>query len=221
MKISYKDVGNKGAIIAQYTFTRTYGAITALVLGELSSEYNYACEHNLNLGRVFLTSIERLVEYIGIDYDELHSALKELSNDNLIKIEAVNIEGSMRIRFEVENILNTKLELEEDCSFGEWDKGLVSCLNPINKKNYFSPSTIAIKNILYNNLNNFLDVLAVTYSEIDSIIKEYEDRTSKKIYEMKNLESLICKKLKNSKDSFSLNIDLLELVIDICSENKS
>lgn len=218
MKISYKDVGNKGAIIAQYTFTRGLGAITALVLGELSSEYNYACEHNLNLGNMFLTSMERLVEYIGIDYDELKNALNDLRDYNLIKIADSNIEDTLRIEFNVENILDLKLEIEEKCSYGEWDNGLLFSQNPISKKNNFSPSTSAIKNILYNNLNNYLDVVSVTYSIIDSIIKEQKNITSIKIYEIKNLENLIRKNLKDSKH---INIDLIQLVIDIFEGNNS
>lgn len=218
MKISYKDTGIKGGILAQYTFIRGLGAITALVLGELSSEYNYACEHNLNLGNVFLTSMERLLEYTGIDYDELKNALNDLRDYNLIKIEDSNIEDTLRIEFNVENILDLKLEIEEECSYGEWDKGLLFSQNPISKKNNFSPSTIAIKNILYNNLNNYLDVVSVTYSVIDSIIKEQENITSIKIYELKNLESLICKKLKDSKH---INIDLIQFVIDIFEGNNS
>ena len=218
MKISYKDVGNKGGILAQYTFTRGLGAIPALVLGELSSEYNYACEHNYTFGNVFLCSVERLVEYIGIDYDELKKALKDLSDYDLIHVGNSNIEDTLRIEFNVENILDLKLEIEEECSYGEWDNGLLFSQNPISKKNNFSTSTVAIKNILCNTLNNFSDILSVTYSVIDSIIKEYEDKTSKKIYEMKNLENLIRKNLKDSKH---INIDLIQLVIDICSENKS
>ena len=145
--------------------------------------------------------------------DLVNNIFQKLEELELISVYESYIEDTVYISMNIEKILETKLKLESENMYGEWDSGLINCLNPVSKPRYFLPSTIAIKNCVDKNFKDSYKIPIIIYADINYWVECYEEESGQKVNNIPNLENRIYNTLKHSDN---LGHDLNLLIYDIC-----
>lgn len=108
---------NNGFVFGSYTFLRCLDTITALVLCQIIAEYNHANNKKLNTDSLFLSDLNRMSDYLGLDMKDLKISLDELSYLGFISVWNSGIENTKLIYVSEKNIIKYK-EQEEQKTFG-------------------------------------------------------------------------------------------------------
>ena len=176
-----------GFIITAYTFARSLGALKASILGQVISEFNHAQNNHLTYYTDFLFSPKRMSHYLGITEDILMQELNALEDMNLIDVFDSDIEGTMYMRINEQEIINFKTKIETEYMLGTWNEGLLCCQNPIQKQTHFCNSVEQIKNYLYEHMREPEKIPLVMYSYASSVIEAFEEKIGQSILNNPNL----------------------------------
>jgi len=176
-----------GFIITAYTFAMSLGALKASILGQIFSEFNYAHNNNLTFYDDFLFSPKRMSSYLGLTESALIQELNLLEEIGFINIFDSDIEDTMYMRVNQQEIINFKNNVDNKYMYGKWNDGLLRSQNPIHKQTHFCNSVEQIKNYLYEHMREPEKIPLVMYSYASSVIEDYEEKTGQCILNNPNL----------------------------------
>jgi len=196
----WNDFKAGGFVMGVYTFLRALDTITALVLCQLISEYNHAYNNNLNYYDDFLCKPKRIIDFLGITYEELITALDELEDKNFLFYDNAYIEDTFIIMLFPSEIIKFKKDMERKYFFKAWDDGLISSQNPMYKTTNFETSTYNIKKFIDEHTKNPNAIPIIAYSSLNSYIRDYE-KNGKNICEISDIKECVYNIL--SKNNFN------------------
>ena len=186
MTIWEKTKNRGGKFTVYYAFTRTLGALPALLLSRLFSEYNYAEKNNFIINDLFFTKKELLTYQLGCDLDELDNALDVLNTENLLE-SFNNHFNCLLIKLNIENIIEFIDEIETNTIDNSWDIGLNDALNPKINLNNFSDSI----QIIINTLTEIeTKTSSIVIEQIATLIDNYENINQSDFLNETNLKTL-------------------------------
>lgn len=187
----WNDFKAGGHIMLSYTFARSLNIKTAVVLSEIVAEFNKAYNNDLNSFDEFLCSPTRMSNYLGFSIEEINIAFDELEEIGFISVYESYIEDTICIGVHQDEIINFKNKKEKENLYGNWDDGLVSSLNPVHKANYFSDSTNKIRDFIESHTKQPQNIPIISYSCLDSIIKDYETESKNNILSMADIKDYL------------------------------
>lgn len=170
----YKFVKQKGSIIAPYSFLRTLEPFQVIVTMELLAELNYANNNNLNYYDDFLCDLNRVCNVLNMEAKDLSKILGKLEQLDFFNFYPSDIRNTTYVRVNQTKIIEYIEQNEVNKHFMNWDDGLRSSLNPINKALEFNQSTQQIKDYLDTHLRNQNAIPLVLYSFLNDVVDNYE-----------------------------------------------
>ena len=170
----WQDFKTNGFVFGIYTFLRCMDTFTVLVLCQLIAEYNHANNENLNAGEYFLTDLNRLADYLGLEVETVKKSINELIALDFICTFDSGIENIVLVCVEEENIIKFKQEQEYHRMFHSWDWGLKRVQNPAHRSTHFEKSTLLLMSFVEQHLKNPETIPLCIYSFCNLVIKNYE-----------------------------------------------
>lgn len=217
------ELNKKGILVIPLTTIRALGPDPSIVLSVLIAELNKAYQQNLNLGLSYLCNLGRIKDLLGLDNEILLNILEELKTLNLITVEEAKIQDSTIIHINVDIISEFIKSVDKDCYMNSWDSGLMTSLNPANKKLYFSPATLKIKNFIDSH-SRYADKLPlVYYSYLDLSIQEYERFYTNAIERLFSNEAFIeqIQEVVKTEDIMRSFLTLMEILYNVLGSNNN
>ena len=94
-------------IVVNKDIIKTYGINTALLIGEIASEYNYYLKNNLlDEDGMFYSTIENIEENTGLSRHQQKTSLEELKELEIIDIVIKGMPAKRYIKLNIENLTN-------------------------------------------------------------------------------------------------------------------
>ena len=213
---SWTDFKNGGFIFLSYILLQSLGKNSAIVLCEIMSEYNHAVDKKLNIEQRFLVNLQRMSDYLNLDFEDITSALNDLKSIDLIEYCFAGIENTIFVLVKEDNIINFKLQQEQENLFHGWNFGLVNTQNPRNTKTSFNKSTNVLIKFVNENMKNPEIIPMSVFVQCNLIFENYGidfDCLYNKMYIYEDVFNCI-----NNEDFEP--IQLVILVQDLCKEYK-
>lgn len=204
-----------GFVLVPYTMLKVLGPINSVVLGEIVSELNHAIKNHLSYNQDFLTNINRMADFLGMQYQEVISAVKELQEQALITVSNSYIKNTIYMVVNIDKILELQENIITEYLFCGWDSGLMMCQNPTHEKTSFTNSLNRIKIFIEENAKDLNPVPMIVYMHLNSIIKIIERKQERSIFEV---EPFLYEKIKEQFLELNENsYNLISLFWDILS----
>lgn len=191
-----------GYITVPYTFIQKFGIFYTCVLFQIISEYRHAWNKGLEIDNCFLTNLKRMADYLGITTHELKESLNRLEEYELISWYDSEIEDTIQIFVNIDNIVLFKQKLDEKQGFLKWDTGLISSQNPSWKKRNFAESTNAIINYVEEHFTK--DISMAVYQRCNDLIVDYESDGSDFINDVPDIVDFLNKRMNSEHYGISL-----------------
>ncbi len=173
----WNDLKKYGFVMTPYTFIRSLGAIKATVLCQILAEYNHANNNQLNLGKCFLSDLNRMANYLGLDINELLTEITELEELNLLWFSYADIKDIYLISVNETSIIEFKEQIEQENMYDDWNAGLLKCQNPTNRLADFITPVKEIQKFI--KLTTSKQLPLVLYAYANYIISLFESDGSK------------------------------------------
>ena len=148
------------------------------MLCQIIAEYNHANNKKLNTDSLFLSDLNRMSDYVGLDMVDLKISLDELSYLGFISVWDSGIENIKLIYVSEKNIIKYKEQEEQKNFWHDWDWGLARTQNPVNKSTNFEQSTLKMIDFVEKHIEKPENIPLAVYAYCNLKIKSFEEQGS-------------------------------------------
>ena len=170
----YSVLSKGGFVMTSYTLMKALGTDLAVLTGEITSQFNYACNHKVSDYLGFIFDLDRACKILNWEPEYLIEQMKQLQELGFINIYGIGLPDSRYIRVNEDEIIAFKEKQEMKNFSHNWDDGLLASLNPTHKKYDFSESTLRIRHYFDTHAKNPNAIPMLEYLTLDSFIGYYE-----------------------------------------------
>ena len=169
-------------IVVNKDIIKTYGINTALLIGELASEYNYYLKNDLlDENGMFYSTIENVEENIGLSRHQQKTSLEELKELEIIDVVVKGMPAKRYIKLNIENLTN-KFVKNLQTRMLKTDKQVCKKFTTNNNnitiiKNNNNLTTTNIYSYIEENFNRLLT--PIEYQKIEEWLLYYDEQIIK------------------------------------------
>lgn len=130
-------LANDNYIVVNRDLIKEYGINTALLLGELASEYNYYRKQGQLVDGMFYSTIENIQDNTGLSRHQQTKALEQLKECGLIEVVLKGLPAKRFIKLDIEALTNKIVKNSQTCSteINKLDSEKVTTNNNNNNSN--------------------------------------------------------------------------------------
>lgn len=211
-----KNFETNSDILFKNSLIQNLGLVTGNVLCELLAEHFHAFMNNLNIGPHFLVNLQRLSVMLNITETEVHQALKNLLELNLIYFCPCGISNTFMMSFYEDTITEFTDNCERKYKPYKWDFNLSETQNPTVQDTSFNKATYKLIQLVNDNMKKPQHIPMITYAYCNTIFEGCKIN-EKSFFEDKTIQNHISKCVNG--ENFEL-INLPSLIYVLCSKIK-
>ena len=108
-------LANDNFIVVNRDLIKIFGINSALMIGELASEYNYYDKENRLIDGAFYSTIDNIQKNTGLSRRQQKAALDELAELGLLTVELKDLPAKRYIKLNIEKLTNLFVQNEQTC----------------------------------------------------------------------------------------------------------